>query len=68
MIVVVTAEIAARALIGDVSAFTALLRVQHAREAEEAARQSEALAEKEAEAALTEGGLSEVDEIIQKKP
>ncbi len=33
MIAVVSGEIAARALIGDASAFTALLKVQHAREA-----------------------------------
>ena len=33
MIVVVTAEIATRALIGDVSAFTAMLKIQHEREA-----------------------------------
>lgn len=33
MIAVVSAEIAVRALLGDVSAFTAMLKVQHAREA-----------------------------------
>jgi CIC family chloride channel protein len=33
MIAVVSGEIAARALIGDSSAFTAMLKVQHAREA-----------------------------------
>ena len=33
MIAVVSGEIAARSLIGDASAFTALLKVQHAREA-----------------------------------
>jgi CIC family chloride channel protein len=38
MIVVVTAEIATRALIGDVSAFTAMLKIQHKREAEQTAR------------------------------
>ncbi|MGB5519600.1 MAG: hypothetical protein WBO73_14235, partial [Gammaproteobacteria bacterium] len=33
MIAVVSAEITVRALTGDVSAFTAMLKVQHAREA-----------------------------------
>jgi len=33
MIAVVSGEIAARSLIGDASAFTAMLKVQHAREA-----------------------------------
>jgi len=33
MIAVVTAEIATRSLIGDVSAFTAMLKIQHEREA-----------------------------------
>ena len=41
MIAVVTAEIATRMLIGDVSAFTSLLKIQHKREAEQHAREIE---------------------------
>ncbi|MBE9568063.1 MAG: chloride channel protein [Proteobacteria bacterium] len=59
MIVVVTAEIATRMLIGDVSAFTAMLKIQHKREAEQAARDA-ALQETEAEDTLS----SDSDKII----
>jgi CIC family chloride channel protein len=49
MIAVVSAEIATRALIGDVSAFTAMLKVQHEREAMELhTKESAAVAEDEA--------------------
>jgi CIC family chloride channel protein len=49
MIAVVSGEIATRALIGDVSAFTAMLKVQHEREAIELhAEESAAVAEDEA--------------------
>jgi len=47
---VVSAEIATRALIGDVSAFTAMLKVQHEREANELhAEESAAVADDDAE-------------------
>jgi CIC family chloride channel protein len=49
MIAVVSGEIATRALIGDVSAFTAMLKVQHEREAMELhTKESAAVAEDEA--------------------
>jgi H+/Cl- antiporter ClcA len=37
MVAVVTAEIATRALVGDISAFTAILKTQHEREATQVA-------------------------------
>lgn len=58
MIVVVTAEIATRALIGDVSAFTAILKIQHKREAEQNAT-VETVPEKEEH--------SDIDKIITGK-
>lgn len=61
MIVVVTAEIATRALIGDVSAFTAMLKIQHKREAEQAAKNAE-LQTTESE----ENSPSESDRIIHR--
>jgi CIC family chloride channel protein len=47
MIAVVTAEITTRALIGDVSAFTAILKIQHEREAIQAAQDNQQAAEKD---------------------
>ncbi|RKZ64799.1 MAG: hypothetical protein DRQ44_08920, partial [Gammaproteobacteria bacterium] len=68
MIVVVTAEIATRALIGDVSAFTAILKVQHKREAEQSARENLLKEEKaRAEAAAEKEEHSVADEIIRGK-
>jgi len=68
MIVVVTAEIATRALIGDVSAFTAMLKVQHKREAEQNARENLLKEEKaRAEAAADKEEHSVADEIIRGK-
>jgi len=68
MIVVVTAEIATRALIGDVSAFTAILKVQHKREAEQNARGNLLKEEKtRAEAAAEKEEHSVADEIIRGK-
>ncbi|MGD8620244.1 MAG: chloride channel protein [Gammaproteobacteria bacterium] len=50
MIAVVSGEIAARALIGDASAFTALLKVQHAREAtQQEAEESRSVLDDDAE-------------------
>jgi hypothetical protein len=47
---VVSGEIAARALIGDASAFTALLKVQHAREAtQQEAEESRSVLDDDAE-------------------
>ncbi|MFV9615826.1 MAG: chloride channel protein [Gammaproteobacteria bacterium] len=68
MIVVVTAEIATRAMIGDVSAFTAMLKVQHKREAEQNARKNLQKEEKaRAESAAETENHSEADEIIRHK-
>jgi len=68
MIVVVTAEIAASALIGDVSAFTAMLKLQHKREAEQNARENLLKAEKaRAESNAEKEKQSAADEIIHKK-
>ena len=53
MIVVVTAEIATRALIGDVSAFTAMLKIQHEREARQNVSPNQLAAEKIKEQAET---------------
>jgi chloride channel protein, CIC family len=50
MIAVVSGEIATRALIGDVSAFTAMLKIQHEREArQEPAEESAAASEEDTE-------------------
>jgi H+/Cl- antiporter ClcA len=50
MIAVVSGEIAARALIGDAAAFTALLKVQHAREAtQQEAEESRSVLDDDAE-------------------
>ena len=68
MIVVVTAEIATRALIGDVSAFTAMLKLQHKREAEQNARENLLKAEKAlAESDAEKEEHSVADEIIHDK-
>lgn len=56
MIVVVTAEIATRALIGDVSAFTAVLKIQHEREARQNVSHNQLAAEKIKEEAETGKG------------
>ena len=67
MIAVVIAEITTRSLVGDVSAFTALLKVQHQREAGQSAQAARAVEESERENDTGEGGLSEADEILQKR-
>lgn len=60
MIAVVSGEIAARMLIGDVSAFTAMLKVQHEREATQTSLED--TAQQEPEAAP---GAAEVDDDIE---
>jgi len=68
MIVIVTAEIATRALVGDLSAFTAMLRVKHEREAAQLAREKQLAEDKEKELAETiEDEVSDADEIIHNK-
>ena len=68
MIVVVTAEIATRTLIGDVSAFTAMLKLQHKREAEQNARHDLLKAEKALAEPVTEKEEHSVaDKIIHHK-
>ena len=68
MIAVVIAEITTRSLVGDVSAFTALLKVQHQREAGQSAQAAARAAEEsERENDTGEGGLSEADAILQKR-
>ena len=65
MIVVVTAEIATRSLVGDMSAFTAMLKIKHQREAAQREREKKLLEEQEKESeADSEKELSEADEII----
>ncbi len=67
MIVVVTAEIATRGLVGDSSAFTAMLKVKQQREMAQREREQHLL-EKEMQAALEEAKadsqVSEADDII----
>lgn len=68
MIVVVTAEIATRALIGDASAFTAILKIQHKREAEQNAQHDSRNAETNSHASTTADETSSLaDEIIHDK-
>lgn len=68
MIAVVIAEITTRSLVGDVSAFTALLRVQHQREAEQSAQAAvEAAEASEIKTGAEEAARSDEDEIVNKR-
>ena len=67
MIVVVTAEIATRGLVGDMSAFTAMLNIKHQREAAQRDREKQLLEEQQALEADSEPKLSDADDIIHDK-
>ena len=67
MIVVVTAEIATRGLVGDMSAFTAMLKIKHQREAAQRDREKQLLEEQQALEADSEPKLSDADDIIHDK-
>ena len=68
MIVVVTAEIATRGLVGDMSAFTAMLKIKHQREAAQREREKQLIAEQElALEAQRKKELSEADVLIHDK-
>jgi len=69
MIVVVTAEIATRGLVGDMSAFTAMLKVKHQREMAQRAREKQLVEEQElADIAEQENESGVADGIIHDRP
>ena len=68
MIVVITAEIATRGLVGDMSAFTAMLKIKHQQEAAQHDREQKLLDEQQQVAiADSDNSVSEADDIIHQK-